>query len=197
CELEALGRRYGLITQASVVRGLLSVVKLTTESGPRTTDWSSPVIAVDHAACILCDRCIRGCDDIQCNEVISRAAKGVATRIAFDLDQPMGASTCVACGECVASCPTGALTNKPLTLPLVPRTQTTAVQSVCPYCGVGCTLTYHVKDNHILWAEGRDSPGNEGRLCIKGRYGWDYAGHEQRLTRPLIRRPEYYPKGPL
>src|SRR5262249_39824498 len=106
-------------------------------------------------------------------------------------------STCVACGECAALCPTGALTNKPLTLPLVPRTQATAVESVCPYCGVGCALTYHVKDNHILWAEGRDSPGNEGRLCIKGRYGWDYTAHEQRLTRPLIRRPEYYPKGPL
>jgi formate dehydrogenase major subunit len=97
----------------------------------------------------------------------------------------------------VASCPTGALTNKPLTLPLVPRDQTTAIDSVCPYCGVGCALTYHVKDNHILWAEGRPSPGNEGRLCVKGRYGWDYALHEQRLTRPLVRRPEFYPKGPL
>src|SRR5207244_6646150 len=82
-------------------------------------------------------------------------------------------------------------------LPLVPRTETAAVESVCPYCGVGCALTYHVKDDRILWAEGRDSPGNESRLCIKGRYGWDYAAHEQRLTRPLIRRPEYYPKGPL
>src|SRR5581483_1749051 len=79
----------------------------------------------------------------------------------------------------------------------VPRSQTRAVESVCPYCGVGCALTYHVKDNHILWAEGRDSPGNHGRLCVKGRYGWDYALHEHRLTKPLIRRPEFYQKGPL
>src|SRR5205807_6965477 len=77
------------------------------------------------------------------------------------------------------------------------RSQTMAVDSVCPYCGVGCALTYHVRDNRILWADGRDSPGNEGRLCVKGRYGWDYTLHEQRLTRPLIRRPECYPKGPL
>ena len=83
------------------------------------------------------------------------------------------------------------------TLPLLPCSQTTAVPSVCPYCGVGCALTYHVHDDHILWAEGRDSPGNEGRLCVKGRYGWDYAQHPQRLTKPLIRRQELYPKGPL
>src|SRR5262249_45184400 len=116
---------------------------------------------------------------------------------AFDLGQPLGGSTCVSCGECVASCPTGALTNKPLGLPLVPRSQTTAVESVCPYCGVGCALTYHVKDNHILWAEGRESPGNPGPPCVKGRYGWDSARHDHRLTHPLIRRLEYYPKGPL
>src|SRR5207237_4449399 len=116
---------------------------------------------------------------------------------AFDLDQPMGASTCVSCGECAAACPTGALTNKPLTLPLVPRSLATAIDSVCPYCGVGCAVTYHVKDNHVLWAEGRDSPVNERRLCVKGRYGWDYASHAQRLKRPLIRRAEFYPKGAL
>ena len=160
-------------------------------------DSSSPVIAVDHAACILCDRCIRGCDEVQSNEVIGRSGKGHATRIAFDLDQPMGHSSCVSCGECAAVCPTGALTHKPITLPLVPRSQTTSIESVCPYCGVGCAITYHVKDKHIILAEGRDSPGNQGRLCVKGRYGWDYAMHNQRLTRPLIRRPECYPKGPL
>lgn len=79
---------------------------------PRGEDSSSPVIAVDHQACILCDRCVRGCDDIQHNDVITRTGKGYETRIAFDLDTPMGESTCVSCGECVAVCPTGALTNK-------------------------------------------------------------------------------------
>ncbi len=193
CELEALGRRYGLIANCE-----LQAAKLRTgDCNLKPADSSSPVIAVDHQACILCDRCIRACDDIQSNEVIGRTGKGYTAGIAFDLNVPMGRSSCVSCGECAAVCPTGALTNKPLTLPLVPRSQTTAVESVCPYCGVGCALTYHVKDHTILWAEGRESPGNQGRLCVKGRYGWDYALHEQRLTKPLIRRPEYYPKGPL
>jgi len=82
---------------------------------PRGSDMSSPVIAVDHQACILCDRCIRGCDELQHINVITRTGKGYAARIAFDLNNPMGESTCVACGECMAVCPTGALTNKPVT----------------------------------------------------------------------------------
>jgi formate dehydrogenase major subunit len=198
CELEALGRRHGLIADGRwwMADGGLGNPQSAIRN-PQSKDASSPVIAVDHQACILCDRCIRACDDVQSNEVIGRTGKGYTASIGFDLNQPMGRSSCVSCGECAALCPTGALTNKPLTLPLVPRSQTTAVESVCPYCGVGCALTYHVKDNRILWAEGRASPGNDSRLCVKGRYGWDYALHPQRLTKPLIRRPEYYPKGPL
>ncbi|PWG60911.1 2Fe-2S iron-sulfur cluster-binding protein [Spiribacter halobius] len=84
------------------------------EGHPRGEDWSSPVIAVDHQACILCDRCVRACDEIQHNDVITRSGKGYATRIAFDLDAPMGESSCVSCGECVAVCPTGALTHRAL-----------------------------------------------------------------------------------
>lgn len=79
---------------------------------PRGNDASSPVIAVDHQACILCDRCIRACDELQHNDVIGRTGKGYTARIAFDLNNPMGDSTCVSCGECMAACPTGALTNK-------------------------------------------------------------------------------------
>ncbi|MGH8009664.1 MAG: molybdopterin oxidoreductase family protein, partial [Candidatus Binatia bacterium] len=75
--------------------------------------------------------------------------------------------------------------------------KTKAVDSVCPYCGVGCAITYHVKDNAIVQVSGRESPVNHGRLCVKGRYGFDYALHPQRLTVPLIRRAEFYPKGPL
>ena len=166
--------------------------------GPGRDD-SSPVISVDHAACILCDRCIRACDDIQSNEVIGRTGKGFTARIAFDLDNPMGESSCVSCGECAAACPTGALIDRPVDLPLRPATQLEQVDSVCPYCGVGCALTYHVdrKADRIVFAEGRESPGNQSRLCVKGRYGWDYARNDQRLTRPLIRREEAYPKSAL
>ncbi len=166
----------------------------------RGTDMSNPVIAVDHDSCILCDRCVRACDDIQGNDVIGRSGKGYSTRIAFDLDDPMGSSSCVTCGECVAACPTGALTNKPINdVPIRPRTELDAVESVCPYCGVGCALTYFVDRERgaIAFAEGREQPGSQGRLCVKGRYGWDYAASTQRLTVPLIRVDSAYPKGPL
>jgi formate dehydrogenase major subunit len=166
----------------------------------RGTDVSNPVIAVDHDSCILCDRCVRACDDIQGNDVIGRSGKGYSTRIAFDLNDPMGESSCVTCGECVSACPTGALTNKPIrNIPIRPRSELDQVNTVCPYCGVGCALTYHVDRERgaIAFAEGRDQPGSKGRLCVKGRYGWDYAASPQRLTVPLIRRDESYPKGPL
>ena len=162
-------------------------------------DESSKVIAVDHGSCILCDRCVRACDEIQHNEVIGRTGKGAESRIAFDLDRPMGESSCVSCGECAAACPTGALVDKPILQAIRPRKELQAIESVCPYCGVGCALTYHVDrdKNRIAFAEGRESPGNQGRLCVKGRYGWDYVSHGQRLTRPLIRRDSFLPKGPL
>jgi formate dehydrogenase major subunit len=165
----------------------------------RPVDSSNPVIETHHDACILCDRCVRACDDVQGNDVIGRTGKGYETRIAFDLDAPMGESSCVSCGECVAACPTGALVNKPITGPLRPREELKPVETVCPYCGVGCALTYHVDEsaNQIIFAEGRDQPGSQRRLCVKGRYGWDYAMSPQRLTKPLIRREGFYPKGPL
>ncbi|MBX9580604.1 MAG: molybdopterin-dependent oxidoreductase [Gemmataceae bacterium] len=195
--LDALGRRYGLLDGANQTPSSLAPTRSVGARDDRPQDSSSPVIAVDHQACILCDRCIRACDDVQCNDVIGRTGKGYTTRIGFDLDDPMGQSTCVSCGECVAACPTGALTNKAISLPLVPKSEMTAVDSVCPYCGVGCATTYYVRDGRVVMAEGRPGSGNDSRLCVKGRYGWDYAHHEQRLTKPLIRRPGFYPKGPL
>src|SRR5580700_816084 len=166
----------------------------------RGIDDSNPVISVNHDACILCDRCVRACDDIQNNDVIGRSGKGYTTRIAFDLNDPMGESSCVTCGECVAACPTGALTNKPIRgVPIRPRSELDPVQTVCPYCGVGCALTYHVDRERgaIAFADGREQPGSQSRLCVKGRYGWDYAASPQRLTVPLIRREDSYPKGAL
>jgi formate dehydrogenase major subunit len=189
-ELLALADRYGVTGDNT---------GLPCGSG-RGADLSSPVIAVDHDACILCDRCTRACDDIQGNDVIGRSGKGYGTLIAFDLSDPMGASSCVSCGECVAACPTGALTNKPIhDIAIRPRTELDAVDTVCPYCGVGCALTYYVDREHgaIAYADGREQPGSQGRLCVKGRYGWDYAASPQRLTMPLIRREESYPKGAL
>jgi len=185
CQLERLAREYDVPAEVS------------SAALPDSRDQSSPVISVEHQACILCDRCIRACNDLQSNNVIGRSGKGHATTIAFDLNQPMGDSTCVSCGECVSACPTGALVPRPIAGSILPADQTTATDTVCPFCGVGCAITVHASDNQILYTEGRDSPVNAGRLCVKGRYGWDYAMHPDRLTRPLIRRSEFYPKQPL
>ena len=152
---------------------------------PVQYDYSHPAIAVNLDACIQCTRCLRACRDEQVNDVIGLAFRGDQAKIVFDMDDPMGASTCVACGECVQACPTGALMPARDAALAVPDKQ---VESVCPYCGVGCQLTYNVKDDKILFVEGRDGPANHGRLCVKGRYGFDYAHHPQRLKVPLIRR---------
>src|SRR5215467_9463999 len=149
-------------------------------------DLSHPAMAVNLDACIQCGRCVRACREEQVNDVIGYAFRGHHSKIVFDLDDPMGRSTCVACGECVQACPTGALMPaKGVGMVVADRT----VDSVCPYCGVGCQLTYHVKDNRILQVEGRDGPANSSRLCVKGRYGFDYVHHKHRLTTPLIRKP--------
>jgi formate dehydrogenase major subunit len=152
-------------------------------------DHSHPAMAVNLDACIQCTRCVRACREEQGNDVIGYAGRGAAARIVFDQDDPMGASTCVACGECVQACPTGAL------LPAGAAAAERTVDSVCPYCGVGCQLTWHVRDERIVEVSGRDGPANHGRLCVKGRFGFDYAHHRQRLTRPLIRLPGV-PKDP-
>ena len=148
-------------------------------------DLSHPAMAVNLDACIQCTRCVRACREEQVNDVIGYAFRGARSQIVFDLGDPMGASTCVACGECVQACPTGALAPAHDAY-LVQADKT--VPSVCPYCGVGCQLTYHVKDNQIARVEGRDGIANRERLCVKGRFGFDYVHHRQRLTRPLIRR---------
>jgi formate dehydrogenase major subunit len=149
-------------------------------------DASHAAITVNLDACIQCTRCVRACRDAQVNDVIGLALRGEGAKIVFDQDDPMGNSTCVTCGECVQACPTGALAPARGIALGAPDRQ---VDSVCPYCGVGCQLTYNLKGNKILSVAGRDSPANHGRLCVKGRYGFDYAHHPQRLTRPLIRRP--------
>jgi formate dehydrogenase major subunit len=149
-------------------------------------DVSHPAIAVNLDACIQCTRCQRACREEQVNDVIGYARRGSQAEIVFDIADPMGHSSCVGCGECVQACPTGAL--MPANgVGLVEPEKT--VDSVCPYCGVGCLLTYHVKDNTILYVSGRDGPANHGRLCVKGRFGFDYVNHPHRLTQPLIRKP--------
>lgn len=150
-------------------------------------DQSHPAIQVNLDACILCTRCVRACRETQVNDVIGLAFRGSHAQIVFDMKSDMGDSTCVACGECVQACPTGALLPAN---PIAQQIPEKTVDSVCPYCGVGCQLSYQVKDNTIIGVEGRDGPANHQRLCVKGRYGFDYAQHPQRLRTPLIRRAD-------
>ncbi|HXW27993.1 MAG TPA: 2Fe-2S iron-sulfur cluster-binding protein, partial [Xanthobacteraceae bacterium] len=161
---------------------------------PRPTqpapDRSHPAMAVNLDVCIQCNLCVRACREVQVNDVIGMAGRGGHEKIVFDFDDPMGASTCVACGECVQACPTGAL--MPTTLVDATNVRAAfedrAVDSVCPYCGVGCQLTYHVKDDKLLFVSGRDGPSNHNRLCVKGRFGFDYIHHPHRLLAPLVRK---------
>ena len=148
-------------------------------------DLSHPAIAVNLDACIQCTRCVRACREEQVNDVIGYANRGHHSAIVFDFDDPMGDSTCVACGECVQACPTGALMPADNVGLIEPDKQ---VESVCPYCGVGCLLTFNVKDDKIKFVDGRDGATNMSRLCVKGRYGFDYIHNPERLTKPLIRK---------
>ncbi len=153
-------------------------------------DRSHPAMAVHLDACIQCNLCVRACREVQVNDVIGMAGRGHGEKIVFDFDDPMGNSTCVACGECVQACPTGAL--MPATLVdaagVFANPPDREVNSVCPYCGVGCQITYKIRDDEIVYVDGRDGPSNQNRLCVKGRFGFDYVHHPHRLTKPLIRK---------
>ncbi|HSM19871.1 MAG TPA: formate dehydrogenase subunit alpha, partial [Hyphomicrobiales bacterium] len=164
--------------------------------GDIAPDSSHGAIAVNLDACIHCNLCVRACREVQVNDVIGMAYRGHDAKIVFDFDDGMGESTCVACGECVQACPTGALMEANLLNADGVRTEfeERSVDTLCPYCGVGCQTKVHVKDDRILYVDGRDGPANNNRLCVKGRFGFDYVHHPHRLLKPMIRRDDA-PKG--
>ena len=161
-------------------------------------DDSHVAMSVNLDACIQCGLCVRACREVQVNDVIGMSGRGHNSYPTFDMADPMGASTCVGCGECVQACPTGAL----MPSSVMDRTQVgdskdydKEVKSVCPFCGVGCQVSLKVKENKIKFVEGINGPANEGRLCVKGRFGFDYIHHKHRLTKPLVRRSDAPKKG--
>ena len=164
------------------------------DAHPGERDVTNPAIAVNLDACIACGACVRACREVQVNDVIGMGGRGHYSAPVFDIHDPMGLSTCVTCGECVQACPTGALHEKSLMDEAgrrrVIQEFDRSVDSVCPFCGVGCQTTVYVKDDKIVRVDGRDGPANENRLCVKGRFGYDYAQSPDRLTRPLIRRDD-------
>ncbi|WP_413720917.1 formate dehydrogenase subunit alpha [Silicimonas sp. MF1-12-2] len=161
-------------------------------------DDSHVAMSVNLDACIQCNLCVRACREVQVNDVIGMAGRGHDAYPVFDFDDPMGASTCVACGECVQACPTGALMPATVTEGAGPGDSAdfdSEVNSICPFCGVGCQVSLKVKDGKVKYVEGINGPANEGRLCVKGRFGFDYIHHPHRLTKPLIRRADAPAKG--
>ncbi|MDE1132677.1 MAG: formate dehydrogenase subunit alpha [Ascidiaceihabitans sp.] len=161
-------------------------------------DASHPSIAVNLDACISCNLCERACRDVQVNDVIGMAGRGTGALPVFDINDPMGLSTCVACGECVQACPTGALMEKSLLDVTATKREVYAekvVKTLCPFCGVGCQTDVSVKGNDIIKVDGRQGPANRGKLCVKGRFGMDYVTSPDRLTKPLIRREDAPKRG--
>ncbi len=152
-------------------------------------DSSSEFITKDSGKCISCGRCVAGCNKTVVNEVLGFGFRSGSTEIIADDDLPMGSSSCVQCGECVQLCPTGALSDKKA------HGQgrywdLEKVDTTCPYCGVGCQTTLHVDraKNRIVRVTGREVSPNQGMLCVKGRYAYEFPSHEDRLKYPMIRR---------
>ena len=149
-------------------------------------DDSNPFFERDLERCILCGKCVRVCDEVQGRNAIYYAYRGLQTKIATVLDRPILESICESCGQCVQVCPVGALRTKAGVRFGLPTGEN---RTICPYCGVGCGLVLETRDNQIIGARGDDeSPANEGRTCVKGRFGWDYVGSPDRLATPLVKR---------
>jgi len=164
-------------------------------------DLTNAAIAVNMDACIACNLCVRACREVQVNDVLGMADRGSHVVPVFDIHDPMGFSTCVTCGECVQVCPTGALYEKSMMDEAAEKRAVqefdSKVDSVCPFCGVGCQTTVYTKDDKIVMVDGRDGPANNNRLCVKGRFGFDYVMSDDRLTKPLIRRDDAPKRGDL
>ena len=174
CELLEIARYLG-IEQEHIDRLRKSVQLL-------PVDTSHPAFIRDLNKCILCAKCVRVCQEIVCHDAIDIAFRGNSARIATFGDKPIVESICKSCGECVARCPTGAL------VPKWEKPPTEEVKTICPYCGVGCSIYLGVRDNKIVSVRGDpEGPTNKGTLCVKGRWGYDFISHPERLTTPLIR----------
>lgn len=173
---------------------------VTETSHPKTTTRTlyqddNPFFIRDHQYCIMCSRCVRVCEEVVGATAIAIAGRGFESHIATPFDAPMIDSACVFCGSCVQICPTAAL--MPVSRMGKGREwDLDRVKSICGYCGVGCQVEYALRDGEIVYAQsGPDAPVNGEFLCSKGRYGWDFVGHEDRLTQPMLRRDVAYEMG--
>ncbi len=147
----------------------------------------NPFVRIDRNKCILCGRCVRACAEIQNRDVWNFAQRGFETKLVAGADQTMLDANCESCGQCVAYCPVGALYDK-MSMGMGRASQVVKVRTTCSYCGVGCTFDLNVRDGRIVRVtSAEDAPVNGLSLCVKGRYGYDYVHHPDRLTHPLVR----------
>lgn len=153
----------------------------------------NPFIVRDFSRCILCGRCVQACNEVQVNNAIRFGYSGAESKIIAANDRPLKDSDCVFCGECVQACPVGALVEKDVRYHVRPW-ETKNVRTTCSYCGVGCQLNLHTKDNRVVKVTGVDEAPNHGSLCVKGRFGFDFIGSDQRLTDPLIKEDGHFRK---
>jgi len=174
CELQELAYKYEI--RFPVFRGTRRTYKKRD---------GNPFIARDMEKCILCGRCIKMCDEVQGVGAIDFAYKGFETKVCPPFERDLD---CEFCGQCVMVCPTGALVGKNW----VGRGRywnINEVETTCPYCGVGCSMTLHVHENEIVRVSAREDRGvNQGLLCSKGRFGYEFVNSPDRLKTPLIRR---------
>lgn len=177
CEMHALASRLG------VARGRF----LGSTSGEPHQD-DNPFLGRNYAQCISCYRCTRICDEVQGDAAIAPAGRGFLTRIAAAFDRKLQASSCSFCGQCIHACPTGALTDRKLAHLSRPQREVTQTLSVCTYCGTGCSIRLHAQDGALVGVTpNREGPANEGALCVKGQFAFDFVQSDERLTTPLIR----------
>lgn len=178
CELQDLAYEY----KASAPTWGSKGTRYPVDSDP------NPFIRVDMNRCILCRRCVSACEEIQVRDVWGVAKRGFDEVIVAGAGVPMLDARCESCGQCVAYCPTGALSNK-MNYGIARAHQVTKVTTTCSYCGVGCQFDLLVKNNKIIGVQSNpNAPVNGMALCVKGRYGYDYIHHPERLTKPKVRR---------
>ncbi len=179
CELQDVAYHLGIETPEFIIA-----------AEPPEIDDSSEMIVFDHRKCIQCGRCIEADNCVVVQEVLGFGFRALETKVFCDEDLPMGQSSCVQCGECAQVCPVGALIDKKSIGKGRPW-DLRKVNTICPYCGVGCQNTLHIskKTDRIVKITGVEkAPANDGTLCVKGRYGYDFVNSEERLTTPLIRK---------